>query len=72
MVDSEHYVARENIVELQDANLGSVLTQNVLGVLSGTPGQVASSAPGLGDHTTAILVDKLGFSPSDICTTEES
>ena len=57
-----HIAARENIVTLQDDELGGPLRmQNVVGKLSRTPGKVRHSGPRLGQHNREILMERLGY-----------
>lgn len=58
----EHIAARENIVAVDDAELGGPLRmQNVVGKLSRTPGAIRHTGPRLGEHNREVLVDLLGF-----------
>lgn len=67
IVAHPHIVARENIVAVQDAELGSVLRmQNVVGKMSATPGSVRHAGPALGQHNREILMDRLGFSAQQL------
>jgi crotonobetainyl-CoA:carnitine CoA-transferase CaiB-like acyl-CoA transferase len=62
IIEDEHVIARENIVALDDPELGGRLRmQNVVGKLSRTPGAVKSSGPRLGAHNREILVEMLGY-----------
>lgn len=61
----EHFREREVIVELPDAELGTVAMQNVSPRLSKTPGTIRTPAPARGEHSAALLED-LGFCPDDI------
>ncbi|MEO5751099.1 MAG: CoA transferase [Usitatibacter sp.] len=60
IVQDHHIVERGVLVELPDAELGSVPMHDVLPRLSGTPGRLRTPAPGLGEHTDAILA-RLGI-----------
>jgi crotonobetainyl-CoA:carnitine CoA-transferase CaiB-like acyl-CoA transferase len=52
------YVAgREAIVEMEDAQLGSLPMHNVIPRLSATPGALRRPAPALGEHTAEILAE---------------
>ncbi|MGE0719967.1 MAG: CoA transferase, partial [Alphaproteobacteria bacterium] len=61
-----HVAARDNIVELDDEELGPVRFQNVVGKLSETPGRVAHAGPRLGSSNREILVGRLGFSEAEL------
>lgn len=51
---------REAIVELEDADLGSIPMHNVVPRLSGSPGGFRRAAPALGEHTEEILAELRG------------
>jgi crotonobetainyl-CoA:carnitine CoA-transferase CaiB-like acyl-CoA transferase len=50
-----HFRERQIIVELMDSELGSVAMHNIVPRLSQTPGVWRRAAPGLGEHTDAVL-----------------
>ena len=63
----EHIQARENIVALDDPELGGpIRMQNVVGKLSRTPGEITHAGPILGQHNREILIDRLGFTEDEI------
>jgi crotonobetainyl-CoA:carnitine CoA-transferase CaiB-like acyl-CoA transferase len=67
IVNDEHVRARENIVALEDDELGGPLRmQNVVGKLSRTPGAIRHTGPRLGQHNREVLVDLLGFPETEI------
>jgi crotonobetainyl-CoA:carnitine CoA-transferase CaiB-like acyl-CoA transferase len=67
VVNDEHINARENIVALEDAELGAPLRmQNVVGKLSRTPGAIRHTGPRLGEHNREVLVDLLGFDEAEV------
>ncbi|MBP2293637.1 CaiB/BaiF CoA transferase family protein [Azospirillum rugosum] len=58
----EHMAARQNIVALEDAELGGPLRmQNVVGKFSRTPGAIRSTGPRMGEHNREVLVGRLGI-----------
>ena len=60
--EDPHFIARENIVSVEDEELkGSLKMQNVVGNFSRTPGKIKHAGPKLGEHNKEILVDLLGF-----------
>lgn len=61
-----HIQARENIVPIEDEELGSLRMQDVVGKFSRTPGNIRNAGPRLGQHNREILVDTLGFSPDEL------
>ena len=50
-----HVQARQIVTELPDAQMGSVPMHAVVPRLSGTPGEIRTPAPALGEHNDAIL-----------------
>lgn len=58
--------ARGNLVSVDDADLGIMRMQAPLGHLSETPGTVKSAGPGLGADSRDVLINLLGFSPSEV------
>jgi crotonobetainyl-CoA:carnitine CoA-transferase CaiB-like acyl-CoA transferase len=61
----EHYAARASIVEVPDAELGSVALQAPVPRLSETPGAIEHPGPELGRDTAGLLAE-LHFSPEEI------
>lgn len=66
IVADEHVAARENIVALDDQELGRVRMQNVVGKLSRTPGEITAAGPRLGEHNREILIERLGYTEADL------
>jgi formyl-CoA transferase len=60
-----HVRAREIVTELPDAEMGSVPMHAIVPRLSGTPGDIRTPAPALGEHNNEILSD-LGLSGAAI------
>ncbi len=60
-----HFQERQVIVEVPDADMGSVPMHNVVPRLSDSPGALRRPAPALGEHTEEILA-ALGFSAEEI------
>jgi crotonobetainyl-CoA:carnitine CoA-transferase CaiB-like acyl-CoA transferase len=54
-MDDAHFREREIIVDVEDAELGRLPMHNILPRLSATPGLWRRPAPGLGEHTDAVL-----------------
>ena len=60
--EDPHFIARENIVSVEDEELkGPLKMQNVVGNFSRTPGKIKHAGPKLGEHNKEILIDMLGF-----------
>lgn len=67
ILEDEHVVARENIVAVEDKEIGGPLRmQNVVGKFSDTPGMIRSAGPRLGEHNQEILIKRLGFSEAEV------
>lgn len=58
-----HVNAREIVVDMPDAQTGSITMHNIIPRLSQTPGRLRLPAPGLGEHTAEIL-GQLGIARS--------
>ena len=65
-----HVRSREIIVDLPDPEMGSVPMHAVVPRLSGTPGEIRSPAPDLGQHNREIL-GALGLSDDDLARLSE-
>jgi crotonobetainyl-CoA:carnitine CoA-transferase CaiB-like acyl-CoA transferase len=64
-MDDAHFRERGIIVDVEDAELGALPMHNILPRLSATPGVWQRPAPGLGEHTDAVLAEA-GFDADDI------
>jgi formyl-CoA transferase len=60
MLADPQYAAREAIVTVDHPVFGPVRMQNTFPKLSETPGAVKWPGPALGEHTAAVLAEKLG------------
>jgi crotonobetainyl-CoA:carnitine CoA-transferase CaiB-like acyl-CoA transferase len=60
-----HFQARQIVVELLDASLGTVPVHNISPRLMDTPGRFRRAAPELGEHTREIL-QEAGYSEAEI------
>lgn len=65
MLEDPHYAERENIVEVEDEEIGPVPMQNVVPRLSGTPGKVRWSGPALGQHNGEVFGEVLKLSDEE-------
>ena len=66
ILEDPHNKARQNIVEIEDPDIGPVKVQNVVPRLSETPGKITSGAPKLGEHNTEIYGDLLGLTAEEM------
>ncbi|HEY7578099.1 MAG TPA: CoA transferase [Acetobacteraceae bacterium] len=70
LVADPHIQQRGVIVEVPDAEAGSVLMHNVIPRLSETPGRLRRPAPALGEHTREVL-QEIGYSADRIAALAE-
>ncbi len=54
MVEDPHYAAREDVVTVEDPEIGAFPMQNVIPRLSETPGEVRWTGPALGQHNEEV------------------
>ena len=66
VVNDPQIQARETLTRVEDPNLGSVLMQNVIYKLSGTPGEIRFTGRPKGEDTREILIDLLELSLTEI------
>jgi succinyl-CoA---D-citramalate CoA-transferase len=66
MLSDEHYAARQNIVEVEDPNIGPFPMQDVVPRLTETPGSVRWTGPKLGQHNDEVFKGALGLSEEDL------
>lgn len=63
--DDTQYDARNDIVEMDDSDLGTVATMNVVPKFSNTPGRVDFLGPRHGEHNEEVFLDEVGLDRSD-------
>lgn len=71
MMEDPQFAARENIVWVEDPEIGPIPMQNVVPRLSETPGAVRSTGPALGQHNAEIYGELLGISPEEQASLRE-
>jgi crotonobetainyl-CoA:carnitine CoA-transferase CaiB-like acyl-CoA transferase len=64
-VADPHVQARQIVVDVPDAEIGSVTVHNVIPRLSATPGALRRPAPKLGEHTAEVL-GRLGIGAKEL------
>lgn len=64
--EDAQYQARETITTVDDPRLGPTRLQNVIPLLSATPGSVRYLGGELGEHNSEILCDELGHSLEEL------
>src|ERR671911_232218 len=65
-LSDEQYAARQNIISVDDPEIGPFPMQNVLPRLSETPGDVRWTGPKLGQHNEEIYGKVLGMGKKDL------
>ena len=61
IVEDPHYQSRDDILEVDDPELGPAKMLGVVPKLSGTPGSVEHAGPRLGEHNREVYGDWLGL-----------
>jgi len=64
--ESDHLRVRGSIVDVADAELGSVAMQGVIPVMTEAPGRVRSTGPMHGEHSEDLLSSLLGLDAEEI------
>ncbi|MBI4506424.1 MAG: CoA transferase [Chloroflexi bacterium] len=72
IVADPHYAAREDVIEVADAELGPVRMQAALPRFSRTGGRVRWAGPRLGEHNGEILGGLLGLSDAEVAALAEN
>jgi succinyl-CoA---D-citramalate CoA-transferase len=65
MVEDPHYEARENVVTVEDPEMGPFPMQNVVPRLTETPGKVRWTGPALGQHNDEVFGELLKVSEEE-------
>ena len=65
MVEDPHYEARENVVTVEDPEMGPFPMQNVVPRLTETPGKVRWTGPALGQHNDEVFGELLKLSEEE-------
>lgn len=59
--EDEQYKARDDIIEVEDDELGTLRTANTVPKFSRTPGSVEHAGPRHGQHNEEVYLDELGL-----------
>jgi len=71
LIHDPHVVARENVVEVNDEELGQIRMQNVIPRLEATPGTVRWAGAALGKHNAEVYKKELGLSDAQLTVLRE-
>ncbi|SDF72305.1 CaiB/BaiF CoA transferase family protein [Sporomusa acidovorans] len=66
-----HYAARENIIEVDHPDFGTIKMPGIVPKLSATPGEVKWGGPKIGAHNEDIYGSLLGLSPEEVSDLKE-
>ena len=66
IMTNPQFIARENIVRVDDERIGSVPMPSVVPRMSATPGSIRWAAPELGQHSEEILTEVLNFDTDSV------
>ena len=71
MLSDEQYAARQNVVEVEDPEIGPFPMQNVVPRFSETPGEIRWTGPKLGQHNDEVFKDLVGMGEEDLTRLRE-
>ena len=66
IVEDPHFQAREDIIEIDDPELGHTRMLGVVPKFSDTPGAVEHAGPTVGQHNSAIYESWLGLGDEEL------
>jgi len=66
VVEDAHFQERAAVIQVETADFGTLTMQGIAPRLSETPGGVAWAGPALGEHTDAVLGERLGLSAAEL------
>ena len=66
IMEDPHYQARDDIVEVDDPDLGKTKLLGIVPKFSDTPGRVEHAGPSVGEHYHLIYGSWLGFGEDEI------
>lgn len=71
IVEDPHYLAREDVVTVDDPVTGPIKQVGIIPKLSRTPGQIYAPAPAKGEHNAEVYGGWLGLSPEQRAELEQ-
>ena len=71
IVNDPHYQAREDIIEIDDPELGHTRMLGIVPKFSETPGAVEHAGPTVGEHNDAVYGSWLGLGDSELAALRE-
>ena len=69
--DDPQYQARQDIIEVEDEDFGTIRMTNAFPFMSETPAKVRHAGPSKGRHTEEILCGELGLSPEELAALKD-
>ena len=69
--EDPHFAARENIVPVEDSELGTIRMQGIVPKLRDAPGAVRRAGPSLGEHNEQVYADLLGLDAAALAALRE-
>ena len=66
IVNDPHYQDRQDVIEIEDGEIGATLMPGIVPKFSDTPGSVEHAGPRLGEHNTQVLESWLGYDASKV------
>ena len=72
IVQDPHYLEREDVVRVEDPEIGPTLMPGVIPKFGDTPGAIEHAGPKLGEHSHAVLESWLGYDAGRITELEDN
>ncbi len=66
IVNDPHYQAREDVIQVEDPDLGKTLMPGVVPKFSDTPGAIEQAGPRLGEHNSQVFASWLDYGEEDL------
>ncbi len=71
IVNDPHYQDRDDVIEVEDPEIGKTLMPGIIPKFSETPGAVEQAGPTLGEHNAKVLGSWLNFDQHQLADLEE-